>query len=231
MRAGKRRRWRRLAVVLGGLAIGGPLATWASNAHIKRYSRPSVHREPRTIPQRQAAIVPGARVYADGQPSAVLEDRLRAARDLYRAGKVRRVVVSGDHGAPGYDEVNAMHRWLVDRGVASEDVFLDHAGLRTLDTMERAARVFRVDGAIVCTNEFHLERAVFLARRAGIDAHGLVADRRRYATARSLRLREVFARAGAFADSYLLGTEPAHLGPAIPIDGDAAQTHDRWTRR
>jgi len=175
-------------------------------------------------PPRLVAIVPGCRVYPDGTPSAMLADRLATALELYRAGKVRKILVSGDHGAPEYDEVAAMRRWLEARGVKSEDVFSDHAGFRTLDTMVRAARVFEVGGAIVCTQRFHLARAVFLARRAGIDAVGVPADRRVYRGAQLNRLRETYARAVAFLDANVLHTSPRFYGPKIPITGDGRAT-------
>jgi len=175
--------------------------------------------------------VPGARVHPDGRPYPVLVDRLEAARRLYEAGKVRRILVSGDHAQKGYDEPNGMRRWLLDRGVPSEDVFMDHAGVRTLDTMQRAAHVFEVRDAVVCTQRFHLARSVFLARQAGIDAVGIVADRRTYGDPRYNAAREMLARTRAFADVYVLGAEPQHLGDPIPIDGDARATHDRATSR
>ena len=203
----------------------------ASSAWIERGSATHIVRNLADAPSRTVAIVLGARVYADGRPSPMLEDRLETARALYAAGKVGRILVSGDHGTRGYDEVNGMHRWLVRHGVPDRDVFLDHAGLRTLDTMARAARVFEVRDAIVCTQEFHLARAVFLARQSGIDAVGIVSDRRRYGTEGSARLRELFAQSRAVLDVYVLGTEPHLLGERIPIDGDARATHDRATQR
>ena len=128
-----------------------------------------------------------------------------------------------------YDEPNAMRRWLVDRGVPDEHVFMDHAGLRTLDTMERAAKVFLVRSAIVCTQQFHLHRAVFLAQRAGIDAVGVRADRRRYLNRRRDALREFVAKSVAFLDSYVWRRQPRHGGEPIPITGDGRATHDAWT--
>lgn len=222
-----RPRLRRAALVTAGAAaalLGVPLIV---SAWMVRRAASDVYTDVAAVPARAVAIVPGARVYRDGTPSPVLEDRLETARALYAAGRVRRVLVSGDHGTPGYDEVNAMQRWLLARGVPARDVFLDHAGFRTLDTMERAARVFRVRDAVVCTQRFHLPRAVFLARGAGIDAVGLVADRRRYTNARADAARELLARNRAVFDRYLLRARPRFLGPPIPIDGDAARSHDR----
>jgi len=165
---------------------------------------------------------------ASGVPWQSLEGRLRAALELWRSEKVGRILVTGDHGEASYNEVAVMHRWLRDHGVPASKIFVDHAGFRTLDSMERAARVFRVEDAIVCTQEFHLPRSLFLAERAGIDAVGYVADRRNYSrrVRRHNRRREFIARVVAALDSYVLGTEPRYLGEPIPITGDASASFD-----
>ncbi|WP_437292318.1 SanA/YdcF family protein [Sorangium sp. So ce406] len=189
----------------------------------------SIYRALDAVPRGEVAIVPGALVWPNGTPSPALEDRLAAALDLYRAGKVRRILVSGDHGRVGYDEPNAMRAWLVRRGVPSGDVFMDHAGLRTLDTMQRAARVFGVRDAVVCTQEFHLPRALYLARAAGFPAVGYAADRRVYANADLDARRELLATALTLLDTWI-GRAPRFLGPPVPIQGDARASHDAWTR-
>lgn len=224
---GRSRRW--LAGALGAaVALGG--AALATNGWITSYARPYLFQQTADAPRREVAIVLGARVYGDGTPSPVLEDRLATALDLYRDEKVAKILVSGEHLSRDYDEVGAMWRWLEERGADARDVFLDHAGLRTLDTMERARLVFGVRSATVCTQRFHLARAVFLARRAGMDAVGVVADRRIYQRARRDRLREYFARSVSFFDSYVFHTGARHEGGQVPIDGDGRATHDQWTR-
>src|SRR5690606_29237331 len=105
------------------------------NHWIRREAAPRISADLAAVPARNVAIVPGAKVYDDGRPSATLEDRLETARRLYATGKVQRILVSGDHRTDAYDEVNAMQRWLLEHGVPARDVFMDHAGLRTLDTM------------------------------------------------------------------------------------------------
>lgn len=224
-----RTRLRRAALVGGAASLFAALAVAGANLWILNTAGP-VYEAAEDVPPRSVAIVPGARVLRDGTPMPALEDRLRCALDLYRAGRVRRILVSGDHGTAGYDEVNGMQRWLAAEGVPIEAVFLDHAGLRTLDTMERAARVFLVRDAVICTQRFHLPRSLYLARHAGLDAVGLVADRREYRDAARDAVREVGARAKAVADVWL-GTGPRHLGDPIPIDGSAAASHDRWSQR
>jgi len=220
-----RRRWKPLAAI-----AGVPVAALvAVNAWIVGTTAEHRYQQVADVPARQVAIVPGALVYHDGRPSDVLADRLQTAVELYQAGKVGKILASGDHGRVRYDEVNAMRRWLLARGVASEDVFMDHAGFDTCDTMQRAQRVFRVASAVVVTQDFHLPRAVYLARQAGIDAVGVKADRHRYRKEVQNTLRESVARVKSFAEVHL-GIGPRFLGPEIPITGDGRATWDQAAR-
>lgn len=174
------------------------------------------------------AIVLGAGVRADGTPSNALEDRLAQAVELHRAGKAKKLLLSGDHGAARYDETSSMRRWVLDRGVPPEDVFCDHAGFSTYDTMARARRVFGVTRAIVVTQRFHLARSIYTAEALGIEAEGTPCDRRTYVKSAWFELRELGSRAKAFAQAELLHSAPRVLGPPIPIDGDGRAT---WGER
>ncbi len=169
------------------------------------------------------ALVLGARVYADGAVSAVLEDRLQTALDLYQEGRVPRILVSGDHRTDGYDEVNAMRAWLEARGVPREDIFLDHAGLDTYSSMARARDVFHVRRVLVATQRFHLPRALYIARALGLTADGVPADRRRYPGALYSETREIASRTRAFLD-VATHRVPRHLGAPMPITGDGRVT-------
>jgi SanA protein len=172
-------------------------------------------------PHAQVALLLGAEVRGDGTPSAMLADRIAVAAELYRAGKVDRVLASGDHGTRGYDEVNTMRRELIAAGVPARDVFTDHAGFDTWDSSVRAREVFDVDSAIVVTQGFHLPRAVWLAQRAGLRASGVASDLQGYGRAQQRsEVRELLARVKAVGQ-VVTGTEPRYLGPRIPIDGDA----------
>jgi SanA protein len=218
-RAGGSRRWLRRAAWAAGVGLVGAAAfVAAANAHVLRVGGEGTYARVADVPPRAVAIVLGARVFADGTPSLVLEDRLATALDLYRRGKVRRILVTGDNGSNQYDEVTVMQRWLVARGVVPAHVQRDHAGFRTLDSMARAAQVFRVRHAVVCTQRFHLARSVFLARRYGLDAVGAEADRRVYLDARRDATREVIARAVAFSDVYITRRRPRFLGEQIPLE-------------
>jgi SanA protein len=208
------------------IAIGGVVAMAAlvglANAIILIGGRGATA-DPTDEPHAQVALVLGAFVMPDGRPSGMLEDRLTAAAALYRDGRVDRILVSGDHGRPDYDEVNAMRRELDRLGVPDQDVFTDHAGFATLDSVVRAKKVFDVKSAIIVTQGFHLPRALWLAHRAGLKAWGLEAGRGHDYGSKGLQadLREVVARTKAVAD-VVTGAQPKFLGPQVNVAGPAS---------
>lgn len=139
-------------------------------------------------------IVLGAGVKPDGKPSLMLQDRLDKAVELYEAGASGKIIVSGDHRSRYYDEVNTMKRYLVDKGIPSEVVYMDHAGLSTYDTMHRAVNIFSVKKAIIVTQQYHMYRALFDARALGIDAYGVCSVKKQYGGQAYRDIREVAAR-------------------------------------
>lgn len=173
----------------------------------------------------QVVIVPGASVLRNGQPSDVLADRLLAAFDVYQAEKVDAILVSGDHGQDGYDEVNVMRTYLLELGVPPEDIFLDHAGFDTYDTMYRARHVFGVTSAVLSTQTFHLPRALYIGQAVGIGVQGVAAERQPYVKDAEFAFRERFANVKAYID-VIFGSEPAYLGATIDISGDGQTTWD-----
>ncbi|MDP3278893.1 MAG: ElyC/SanA/YdcF family protein [Deltaproteobacteria bacterium] len=218
---------RALWVVLGFAVVLFGLAMWAENrVRVSAQSRVFSLANAR---ETEVAIVLGARVYANGQPSIILQDRLACGLSLYRRGLVSYVIVSGDHGTDGYDEVRAMREWLLARGVPSEKIYVDHAGFRTLDSMARAAQVFSARRASVCTQAFHLPRSLWLARAFHLDAIGVIADQRSYKSRRVDAVREWLARVRAVLDTSVLHTQPRFVGPGIPLGSDTRATHDRHT--
>lgn len=172
-----------------------------------------------------AVIVLGASVHPNGDPSDVLEDRLLTALDVYQAGKAEKFIVSGDNGQEEYDEVNAMREYLLAHDVPPEDIFLDHAGFDTYDSMYRANAVFGLQEAIVVTQQFHLPRALYIGGSLGMDVQGVVADRRRYLGRYSYAVRESVANVKAVIN-ILLNSKPKFLGDAVSIDGDGRVTWD-----
>ncbi len=169
------------------------------------------------------ALVLGAGVREDGTPSGVLQDRLDEALDVWREGKVRRILVSGDHASPSYDEPNAMRVYLEARGVPASAIFMDHAGLDTYSSVWRARHVFGARTVIVVTQRFHLARAVWVARSLGMEAEGRAADHHLHRAIVWLELRELFSRTKAFVDVATNRT-PRHVGPRYSLDGDGRVT-------
>jgi SanA protein len=211
---------RALLWTAGGLVAAAALVVGVPNAIVLLGAGSAGH-DPARAPHGQVALVLGASAYTDGTPTPTLADRLQVGAALYRDRRVDRVLVSGKRGRGFFDQVDVMRRQLVRMGVPDRDIFTDHAGFDTWDSMVRARKVYEVRSAIVVTQGWHMPRALWLAKRAGLQAHGVVADR---STTGRLRrgwgLREVFARVKAVAD-VVTGVEPRVLGPKIPITGSA----------
>jgi SanA protein len=188
----------------------------AMNVWIRVASWTQMHNEAQDVPFRTTAIVLGASVFSDRTPTEALESRLQAALNLYEAKKVDRILISGSSESAYYDETGTMRRWLLERGVPQAALLQDDLGLRTLDSMVRAAEVFGIRQASVCTQSYHLPRALFWAHRAGIDAVGLDANAGRSGVSLYDGTREFLARIRAFADAYILGTEPSSLSMQAP---------------
>jgi SanA protein len=169
------------------------------------------------------ALVLGAAVRDDGTPTDVLRDRLEEALVLYRTGRVKKLLVSGDHHTVGYDEANAMRLFLEEQGVPPEAVFMDHGGVDTYSSMWRARHVFGARRIIVVTQRFHLPRAVWVARSFGMEAEGRPADHRRYRGLVWQQVREIGSRTKAFVDVERSRT-PRHKGGAFDLSGDGRVT-------
>ncbi|HBQ63911.1 MAG TPA: hypothetical protein DD727_03120 [Clostridiales bacterium] len=174
-----------------------------------------------------AIIVPGALVYGNGSVSGMLADRLDVALRLYKNGISNRILVTGDHGTDGYDEVNAMRLYLQERGVPREVIFMDHAGFDTYDSLYRARDVFMVKTAVITTQEFHLVRALYIGRRLGLDVWGVTADTYVYPRMSWYRLREYGARSKAFLQVNIFKPLPRFLGEAMPVSGNGIVTDDK----
>jgi len=213
------RRWPRLSRVALAGTLGLVAIVVVANAYILLGTSGEATGDIADVPHAQVAIVPGALVQADGNMSAMLADRVRQADALWRAGKVDRILVSGDHRTWGYDEPDTMRKALVAAGVPRRVIFEDHAGFDTWATMVRAHGIFGVRSAVVVTQGFHMPRALYLAHAAGIDATGLTADLHRWGyQGRKSEVREVLSRVKAIADTAL--DAPAMGGRRIPISGD-----------
>lgn len=169
-------------------------------------------------------VVLGCLVRADGTPSDMLTDRLLTGTELYFNGASPILLMSGDHGQKEYDEVNAMKRFALEKGVSSDDIFMDHAGFSTYESMYRAKEIFGADKIIVVTQGYHLPRALYIAKSLGIEAYGVSADIRTYRGQTVRDIRELLARSKDFAYT-LFKPEPTYLGEPISLLGDASVTN------
>lgn len=170
-------------------------------------------------------LVLGCKVHGDGDPSDMLEDRLIQGVQLYGMGAAPKLLMSGDHGQSNYDEVDAMKRFAVERDVPDSDVFMDHAGFSTYESMYRARDVFEAKKIIIVTQGYHLYRAVYIARSLGLEAYGVSADLRNYSGQAGRDFRELLARVKDFW-TCVFKPEPTYLGDPIPISGDGNLTND-----
>lgn len=178
------------------------------------------------VPKAQVIIVLGALVFSNGQPSEMLGDRLDYGYELYKLGKAPKIIVSGDHGTKNYDEVNAMRNYLLEKGVASQDIFMDHAGFDTYDTMYRAKEVFEVSKAIVVSQEFHMVRGVYIGRELGLEVYGVASDPCEYYGIEYNKTREILSRLKAFFETEIFKSKPKYLGEKIPCWGNGEKTKD-----
>jgi SanA protein len=209
------RRWPRLSKLVVGGAVLMVLLVALANAYVLTEGGDSTS-DVASVPRAEVAIVPGALVQPDGKMSVMLRARVEQASRLWHAGKVKKILVSGDHGTWQYDEPDTMRKALVEDGVTPRDIFEDHAGFDTWATMVRARSIFGVHDAVVVTQGFHMPRALYLADAAGIDATGLTADLQGWgAQGRKSEVREVLSRVKAVVDVSL--DTPAMAGPKIPI--------------
>ena len=170
-------------------------------------------------------VVLGCLVRDDGTPSHMLEDRLKQGVALYHGGAAPKLIMSGDHGTVSYDEVDAMKQYAVDSGIPSADVFMDHAGFSTYETVYRAKEIFGADKIVIVTQQYHLYRALYVAESLGIEAYGVASDYRTYSGQTARDIREVLARVKDFFMG-IFQPEPTYLGETIPVSGNGDLTHD-----
>jgi SanA protein len=206
--------WRWLGFLLGGVLLAG--LPWI---YIRLKTQPRIYRTTGESPSAPVAIVFGAGLYRNGTPTPVLADRVIAAVELYKAGKVQKLLLTGDNRFPEYNEPEAMRRYAISLGVPETDLIPDYAGRRTYDSCYRARFIFNVKKAILVSQEFHLARAVYLCDQLGIESVGVTADRRVYLTSSLIQwnLREWAACFFAILETQITHPQPV-LGPMKPLE-------------
>ena len=211
-------------VFLGILSIG---AVFGINAFVKGTARDQILTpdEAAKLTDVDCILILGCGVHSDGSPSDMLHDRLRRGVELYELGAAPKLLMSGDHGRKGYDEVDAMKHFAVDADIDSDDVFMDHAGFSTYESMYRAKEIFQAKRIIIVTQEYHLYRAIYIAESLGLEAYGVSSDYRAYSGQFRMDVREILARVKDFG-ICVIRPKPTFLGEAIPIWGDGNLTND-----
>lgn len=221
------KKWcRRIVGGLGILCILGILAVAGINIVMIRGMKDRIVTAD-AVPAEDwdCVLVLGAGVRPDGSPSDMLYDRVRTGLDLYHTGVSPKLLMSGDHGRDHYDEVGCMLALALEDGVPAADVFLDHAGFSTYESIVRAKEVFGAEKMVIVTQEYHLYRALFIADALGMDAVGVSADLRTYAGQSMRDLREMAARVKDVF-SIWLGAQPTYLGDAVDLSGDGTVTQE-----
>jgi SanA protein len=181
----------------------GILVIWGVSIYIQQVTVSSIYEDIETLPNTHTVIVLGASVHSDGKLSPILQDRVDTALNLYKKGKVKRFLLSGDNRTDDYDEVSAMRNYLLDRCVPETIIFVDPAGLDTFDSMYRSMKVYEVPDAVVVTQNFHLPRTLFIAQNLGLNYIGFPAISRYYKTESSLIRREKLANVKAVFEILL----------------------------
>lgn len=172
-----------------------------------------------------AILVLGAGV-RNNRPSLMLEDRLKKGLELYNNNLSDKIIVSGDHGSDDYDEVNTMKSYIICNGVATSDVFMDHAGFSTYDSIYRAKEIFLAKKIVIVSQEYHLYRALYIADNLGLEAYGVKAEPKEYYGDNYRELREIMARVKDFF-KVIIKPKPKYLGESIPVSGDGNITNDK----
>ena len=221
----KKKAIKRLCIITLCLILAGGLTVLGINLGMVLGCRQRLAQVEDTFSDIDCILVLGCQVKADGVPSHMLEDRLQYGINLYLQGAAPKLLMSGDHGREHYNEVGAMKQFAMDAGVPSQDIFMDHAGFSTYESIYRAKEIFGAKRIVIVTQEYHLYRALYIADALGIEAWGVPSDPRAYSGQFSRDCREVLARVKDFGTS-LFQPNPTYLGETIPIFGNGDLTND-----
>ncbi len=207
--------------IIGGAAVFG-LDAYIRGTTADRILTPQ---EAADMPDVDCILVLGCGVWANNTPSHMLEDRLKRSVELYGLGAAPKLLMSGDHGKTDYNEVQVMKDFALASGIASQDIFMDHAGFSTYESLYRAKAVFCAQKVIIVSQGYHLHRALYIAQALGLEAYGVGADYRSYTGQTMREAREILARCKDFVTT-IIKPEPTYLGDIIPITGSGDATND-----
>lgn len=215
----------KLLIAIITLIVIGIIAIFGINQYVKLTASKNIIQEVENANKSDAILVLGCQVMEDGSLSLMLKDRLDKAVELYKQGITEKIIVSGDHGREEYDEVNAMKTYLIENEIPSENIFMDHAGFSTYESLYRADYIFKVEKLTVVTQEYHLYRAVYIGNKLGIETYGVPAEKTSYYGQTSREIREILARDKDFV-KCIFKSKPTYLGESIPVSGNGDLTND-----
>ena len=220
-------RWKKVLLALLCVAVAGTGVVLGLNSYVKCAAGRQIltETEAAALDGMDCILVLGCGVRQDGSPTHMLEDRLKQAETLYKLGAAPKLLMSGDHSRADYNEVGAMKAHAEEAGVPGEDVFMDHAGFSTYESLYRAKEIFDTKKVIIVTQEYHLYRALYIAQRMGLEAYGVSSDYRTYVGQPVREVREILARLKDIATT-VFWPEPTYLGEVIPVSGDGNITND-----
>ncbi|SDL54964.1 SanA protein [Chryseobacterium taihuense] len=199
------------------LFVAGFIFVVFANYSIKKSTEAFLYDNTSKIPQTKTAMLLGtSKTLSNGYPNAYFTNRIKAAADLYKSGKIKYIIVSGDNSRKDYNEPEDMQQALMQQGIPQDKIFLDFAGFRTLDSVVRAKEIFGQKQLIIISQKFHNERAVFLARKNNIEAYGYNAENVNKYAGLKTNLREYLAKSKAYWD-LLFGIEPKFGGDKVLI--------------
>ena len=218
---------KKIVLILSVILLVLVLVVLGINGYIKSFTKNQIIsvEESSNLEDIDCIIILGAGIWGD-KPSPMLEDRLLQGIELYNNNVSTKIIMSGDHGREEYDEVNIMKEFAIEKGVPSENIFMDHAGFSTYESIYRAKEIFEADKIVIVTQKYHLYRALHIANSLGIEAYGVGADPRQYVGAMYRELREILARNKDFV-KCLFKPEPTYLGETIPVSGNGNATNDK----
>lgn len=218
---------KKIIITLGLIFIIGILLVLGINFYVVLSTRNQIKdlESIKEIDDIDCIIVLGAGIWGD-KPSPMLEDRLLQGIELYNEEVSSKIIMSGDHGREEYDEVNIMKDFAIDKGIDSEDIFMDHAGFATYDSIYRAKKIFEAKKVVIVTQDYHLYRALHIANSLGIEAYGVASNPRKYGGQILRDIREVLARDKDFV-KCIFKPKPTYLGESIPVSGNGNVTNDK----
>ena len=216
---------KKIIIAIVSIILIGIIYVFGINAYVKLSTKSRIISNYDDLNDIDCIIVLGAGVWGD-EPSPMLKDRILKGVEIYKNNALSKIIMSGDHGSSDYDEVNIMKNYAIKEGVKSEDIFMDHAGFSTYDSIYRAKEIFEAKKVIIVTQEYHLYRALYIANKLGLEAYGVNADPIKYSGQLYREIREILAR-NKDVIKVIFKPKPKYLGESIPVSGNGDITNDK----